>query len=127
MRQNGTVKFFNASKGCGFITPDHGGKDIFVHVTAVERSGLPALTEGQRISFETEQDQQARDQRRSSCNRQPDQLSPGDGPHFSRRRANYPAARCLSTRRYSCQMSAITTASKTVSSTSPTEKANERR
>ena len=60
MRLNGTVKFFNASKGCGFITPDDGGKDIFVHVTAVERSGLPALTEGQRISFETEPDKQGK-------------------------------------------------------------------
>jgi CspA family cold shock protein len=56
MRQNGTVKFFNASKGYGFITPDDGGKDVFVHVTAVERSGMAALTDGQRISFETEPD-----------------------------------------------------------------------
>ena len=52
MRQNGTVKFFNASKGYGFITPDEGGNDVFVHVTAVERSGLGALTDGQRVSFE---------------------------------------------------------------------------
>ena len=56
MRQNGTVKFFNASKGYGFITPDNGDKDVFVHVTAVERSGIGALTEGMRISFETEPD-----------------------------------------------------------------------
>jgi len=56
MRQTGTVKFFNASKGYGFITPDDGGKDVFVHVTAVERSGMTALADGQRISFETEPD-----------------------------------------------------------------------
>lgn len=56
MRQTGTVKFFNKSKGFGFITPDDGGKDVFVHVTAVERSGLPSLDEGMKISFETEPD-----------------------------------------------------------------------
>ena len=56
MRQTGTVKFFNASKGYGFITPDDGGNDVFVHVTAVERSGMTALTDGQRISFEPEPD-----------------------------------------------------------------------
>jgi len=50
------VKFFNKSKGFGFITPEMGGKDVFVHVTAVERSGLPALDEGMRVSFETEPD-----------------------------------------------------------------------
>lgn len=56
MRQVGTVKFFNQTKGFGFITPDAGGKDVFVHVTAVERSGLPSLGEGMRVSFETEPD-----------------------------------------------------------------------
>jgi CspA family cold shock protein len=56
MRQTGTVKFFNASKGFGFITPDDGGKDVFVHVTAVERSGLSNLNDGMRITFETEPD-----------------------------------------------------------------------
>jgi cold shock protein len=60
MRQNGTVKFFNASKGYGFITPDDGGKDVFVHVTAVERSGIGALTDGMRISFETEPDKRGK-------------------------------------------------------------------
>ena len=60
MRQTGTVKFFNASKGYGFITPDDGGKDVFVHVTAVERSGMGALTDGQRISFETEPDKRGK-------------------------------------------------------------------
>ncbi len=56
MRQTGTVKFFNHSKGFGFITPDEGGKDVFVHVTAVERSGLGGLDEGMRVSFDTEPD-----------------------------------------------------------------------
>ncbi len=56
MRQNGTVKFFNQSKGFGFITPDQGGKDVFVHVTAVERSGIGPLDEGMRVSFDTEPD-----------------------------------------------------------------------
>ena len=56
MRLNGTVKFFNTTKGYGFISPDGGGKDVFVHITAVERSGLKGLNEGQRISFETQPD-----------------------------------------------------------------------
>jgi CspA family cold shock protein len=60
MRQNGTVKFFNASKGYGFITPDDGGKDIFVHVTAVEQSGMTTLTDGMRISFEVEPDKRGK-------------------------------------------------------------------
>jgi CspA family cold shock protein len=60
MRQTGTVKFFNAQKGFGFITPDEGGKDVFVHVTAVERSGMGGLDEGMRISFETEPDKRGK-------------------------------------------------------------------
>jgi CspA family cold shock protein len=60
MRQNGTVKFFNASKGYGFITPDDGGKDIFVHVTAVEQSGMATLSDGMRISFEVEPDKRGK-------------------------------------------------------------------
>lgn len=60
MRQNGTIKFFNHSKGYGFVTPDDGSKDVFVHITALENSGLPALDEGQKISFETEQDQRGK-------------------------------------------------------------------
>ncbi|KAA0970997.1 cold-shock protein [Aureimonas fodinaquatilis] len=48
----GTVKFFNTTKGYGFISPDDGGADIFVHATAVERAGLQPLTEGQKIGFE---------------------------------------------------------------------------
>ena len=60
MRQTGTVKFFNTTRGFGFIAPDEGGKDVFVHVTAVERSGIPPLVEGQKISFETEDDRRGR-------------------------------------------------------------------
>jgi len=60
MRQNGTVKFFNQTKGYGFITPDQGGKDVFVHVTAVERSGIGTLDEGMRVSFDTEPDKRGK-------------------------------------------------------------------
>lgn len=60
MRQIGTVKFYNAQKGYGFIKPDDGGKDVFVHVTAVERSGISNLDEGMRISFETEPDKRGK-------------------------------------------------------------------
>ena len=50
----GTVKWFNSTKGFGFIQPEDGGKDVFVHVSAVERAGLRGLNEGQRVSFELE-------------------------------------------------------------------------
>jgi CspA family cold shock protein len=49
---NGTVKWFNAQKGYGFIQPEDGSKDVFVHISAVERAGLRELREGQRVSFE---------------------------------------------------------------------------
>ncbi|WP_036579037.1 cold-shock protein [Brucella anthropi] len=49
---NGTVKFFNGTKGFGFIQPDDGSPDVFVHVSAVERAGLHTLNEGQKVSFE---------------------------------------------------------------------------
>jgi len=52
----GTVKWFNSQKGYGFIQPDDGGKDVFVHISAVERAGLSNLSEGQRISFEVKAD-----------------------------------------------------------------------
>lgn len=48
----GTVKFFNTQRGYGFITPSDGGKDVFVHITAVQRAGLTGLNEGQRVSFD---------------------------------------------------------------------------
>ncbi|MGI9385030.1 MAG: cold-shock protein [Methyloligellaceae bacterium] len=60
MRQNGTVKFFNHARGFGFITPDDGGKDIFLHISALESSGLPALDEGMRVTFETEPDRKGK-------------------------------------------------------------------
>ena len=53
---NGTVKFYNDQKGFGFIQPDDGGKDVFVHATALERAGLRSLSEGQKVSFDTEED-----------------------------------------------------------------------
>ena len=55
-RQTGTVKFFNSSKGFGFITPQGGSKDVFVHVSALEQAGISHLTDGQQVSFEVEPD-----------------------------------------------------------------------
>lgn len=52
----GTVKFFNTTKGFGFIRPDGGGPDVFVHVSAVERAGLGTLVEGQKVSYEEQRD-----------------------------------------------------------------------
>ena len=55
----GTVKFFNTSKGFGFIAPEGGGKDVFVHATALERAGLRGLREGQKVSFDTAEDRRS--------------------------------------------------------------------
>lgn len=52
----GTVKWFDANKGYGFIAPDDGGPDVFVHATAVERAGLRSLSEGQKVSYEAQRD-----------------------------------------------------------------------
>ncbi len=60
MSQTGTVKFFNADKGYGFITPDDGAKDVFVHISAVQASGLDGLNEGQKVSFEVEPDKRGK-------------------------------------------------------------------
>ena len=60
MANTGTVKFFNGERGYGFIKPDDGGRDVFVHITAVERAGLKDLTEGQRITFEVEPDKKGK-------------------------------------------------------------------
>ena len=61
MAMTGTVKFFNGERGYGFIKPDDGGRDVFVHITAVERAGMRSLNEGQKISYEviTERGKQA--------------------------------------------------------------------
>jgi cold shock protein len=61
----GTVKWFNATKGFGFIAPDNGGKDVFVHISAVERAGLTGLADNQKVSFDMEQ---SRDGRESASN-----------------------------------------------------------
>lgn len=60
MSQQGSVKFFNPDKGYGFIKPDNGGPDIFVHITAVEGAGLTSLNEGQKVSFEIEADKKGK-------------------------------------------------------------------
>ena len=60
MAQGGTVKFFNTERGYGFIKPDDGGRDVFVHITAVERAGMKSLNEGQRISFDVEPDKKGK-------------------------------------------------------------------
>ena len=54
--ETGTVKWYNETKGYGFIQPDNGGKDVFVHATALERAGMRGLAEGQKISYEVEAD-----------------------------------------------------------------------
>ncbi len=65
MAITGTVKFYNSTKGFGFITPDQGGKDAFVHVTALERAGINGLGEGQKVTFDLET---GRDGRASAVN-----------------------------------------------------------
>ena len=62
---NGTVKWFNTTKGYGFIQPDEGGKDVFVHISAVERSGLTGLADNQKVTFDLES---GRDGRQSAVN-----------------------------------------------------------
>lgn len=61
---NGTVKWFNATKGFGFIAPANGGRDVFVHISAVERAGLSALQDGQAVTFEVEAGRDGRESAR---------------------------------------------------------------
>jgi CspA family cold shock protein len=63
---NGTVKWFNAQKGFGFIQPEDGSKDVFVHISAVEKAGIGHLAEGQKLSFDVQND--ARSGKASACN-----------------------------------------------------------
>lgn len=60
MSQSGTVKFFNHAKGFGFITPDNDEKDVFVHISAVQASGLTGLDDGQKVTFDTEPDKRGK-------------------------------------------------------------------
>ncbi|MCE8544954.1 cold-shock protein [Ruegeria pomeroyi] len=64
---NGTVKWFNATKGFGFIAPEGGSKDVFVHITALERAGIRSLDDGQAVTFDMEE---GRDGRQSATNLQ---------------------------------------------------------
>jgi cold shock protein len=68
MSNIGTVKFFNADKGYGFIAPDGGGQDAFVHISAVERAGMTTLNQNQRVGYELEQDRRGKT---SAVNLQP--------------------------------------------------------
>ena len=60
MMATGTVKWFNGTKGYGFIQPDDGSKDVFVHISAVERAGMGTLSEGQKVSFDLQRGQQGK-------------------------------------------------------------------
>jgi len=60
MGETGTVKFFNVDKGFGFIKPDNGGADIFVHISAVQASGMTGLEENQKVTFDTEPDRRGK-------------------------------------------------------------------
>ncbi len=90
MTITGTVKFFNANKGFGFISPDAGGEDAFVHISAVERAGMATLEQNQRISYELEA---SRNGKMAACNLRKHRLTPdrydgANAPSFSPSRRN---------------------------------------
>ncbi len=60
MATNGTIKFFNQSRGFGFVSPEDGSKDVFIHATALEAAGISSIDEGDKITFDTEDDQRGR-------------------------------------------------------------------
>ena len=66
MSINGTVKFFNHSRGFGFIAPEDGSKDVFVHVTALQASGIPSIDEGDKVTFDIEDDPRGRGKQASN-------------------------------------------------------------
>jgi cold shock protein len=66
MPMNGTVKFFNHSRGFGFIAPEDGSKDVFVHVTALQASGIPSIDEGDKVTFDIEDDPRGRGKQASN-------------------------------------------------------------
>jgi Cold shock proteins len=72
----GTVKWFNSEKGFGFVTPDGGGKDVFVHYSAIGAAGYKSLDEGQRVEFDTVQGQKGRRRRTSACSDPDPVISP---------------------------------------------------
>jgi cold shock protein len=76
MRVTGTVKFFNTAKGYGFIQPENGGKDVFVHATALEQAGIRSLNEGDRVTFVLEDDRRGR-------GKQAGQIQKAEGPRES--------------------------------------------
>jgi len=69
MRISGTVKFFNAAKGYGFVQPQDGSKDVFLHASALQSAGIPSLNEGDRIEFELEDDKKGRGKQASAIKR----------------------------------------------------------
>ena len=85
----GTVKFFNEQKGYGFIAPDGGGQDAFVHITAVERSGMSTLRENQRVSYELEEDRRGK---MAACNLRDASDAAGDEPPAPAAEASAPDA-----------------------------------
>jgi CspA family cold shock protein len=88
----GTVKFYNGQKCFGFIQPDNGGKDVFVHATVLERAGIRTLVEGQKVSFDIEEDRRTR--KSSAGNLRAEQFSAGNIYGLTRTRATPASGFC---------------------------------